>query len=320
MATMLNKRAWELAEKAVESQAELRIDVVEYEGGARVLDFGVEATGSLAAGLLLAKICAAGKAEVSLQSGQIGSVYWPMVQFATDLPLHACLFSQYAGWEVKEAGYSAMGSGPMRAIVAEEALFRQFEYAEQFSCTVGILEADRLPTAQVVKNIAAKTKVEPRNLMLLVAPTSSLAGALQINARSVETALHKLHELKFDVRRIVSATGISPLSPVASNLLEAIGRTNDAILYGAQVTLYVTGDDASIEEVGSQTPSATSSDYGKPFVELFRAVNCNFYEIDPLLFSPAQVVFQNIETGRVHRFGETNQALLEASFGLQPRV
>ena len=35
-------------------------------------------------------------------------------------------------------------------------------------------------------------------------------------ARSVETALHKLHELKFDLNQIVSAFGTAPLPPVAT--------------------------------------------------------------------------------------------------------
>ena len=317
MPTILNARAWDLADKTIETPTDLRIAVQELDCGARVLDFGVHEPGSLAAGLLLARVCTAGLADVSIHSGNIAGWPWPMVQLSTDFPVQACLFSQYAGWEIKTDGYFAMGSGPMRAVAAREELFKQLRFSEQFYCSVGVLEADALPDSNVVRKIAQQANVEPRNLILLVASSRSIAGSLQINARAVETALHKLHELKFDVTRVLSAIGTAPLSPVAADTITAIGRTNDSILYGGQVTLYVNGDDASIEQIGPQVPSSTSRDYGRPFAEMFRQVDCDFYQVDPLLFSPAQVVFQNVETGRVHGFGGINESLLQESFGFR---
>jgi methenyltetrahydromethanopterin cyclohydrolase len=143
-----------------------------------------------------------------------------------------------------------------------------------------------------------------------------MAGNLQVVARSIETAMHKLHELGFDVNRVRSGYGTAPLPPVAKNDLEGIGRTNDAILYGARVTLWVMGDDESIAEIAQRVPSSASASYGKPFIEIFEAAGRDFYKIDPLLFSPAQVVFQNLETGRVHIAGKVNEPVLRASFGI----
>ncbi|MCA8987790.1 MAG: methenyltetrahydromethanopterin cyclohydrolase [Planctomycetaceae bacterium] len=317
MATILNARAWDLVDNTIDNPSDLRVSVNELDCGARILDFGVQAEGSLAAGLLLARVCTSGLAEVSLQSGSIGQITWPMVQITTDVPVQACLFSQYAGWEVKAENYFAMGSGPMRANAAREELFHRLGYTEHFYCSVGVLETSQLPDSNIVREIASRAKVEPRNLILLAAATSSIAGSLQINARSVETGLHKLDELGFDVHRIRSATGIAPLSPVAADPLTAIGRTNDAILYGSRITLYVTGDDESIREIGQQVPSSSSRDYGRPFAEIFASVNHDFYKVDPMLFSPAQVVFQNIETGVVQWFGEVDEALLQKSFGIK---
>jgi len=317
MTKTLNARAWELIEKPLGNPGEFKAIVEELACGTRILDFGVKAEGSLAAGLLLSRVCMSGLAEISLLNGKIDAVSWPMVQVTTDFPKQACLLSQYAGWEVKTDSYFAMGSGPMRANAGREEIFKQLDYREQHHYAVGVLEADKLPDTQTAQEIAAKANVEPGNLVLIVAPTASLAGSLQINARSVETALHKLHELNFDISRIVSATGIAPLSPVADNALAAIGRTNDSILYGGQVTLYVRGDDESLEQIGPKVPSNSSADYGKPFEQIFRDVNCDFYQIDPMLFSPAQIIFQNIDTGRVQWFGETNENLLKESFGIQ---
>ncbi|MCG6155395.1 methenyltetrahydromethanopterin cyclohydrolase [Rubinisphaera margarita] len=317
MPRILNARAWDLVDNIVDNPGELGVEVEELDCGARVLDFGVNALGSLSAGILLAKVCTSDQADVTLHTGSIGSVNWPIVQFTSDFPVSACLYSQYAGWEVRVDDYFAMGSGPMRANAAREELFHRLGYTEEFYCSVGVLETDKLPDSRIVREIATKAKVEPRNLILLAASTSSIAGSLQINARAVETGMHKLFELGFDVHRIHSAVGTAPLSPVAADTLTAIGRTNDAILYGGRITFYVRGDDDSIAEIGPKVPSCASSDSGRPFKEIFEAVGCDFYKIDPLLFSPAQVVFQNIETGNVQCFGDVNEDLLRKSFGIQ---
>jgi methenyltetrahydromethanopterin cyclohydrolase len=283
-----------------------------------VQDFGIEALGGLEAGLLLARVCLADLATVRLASDRDSP--WPLVEVHTDHPVLACLGSQYAGWEVKGDGYFAMGSGPMRAAAAREPLFEHIGYREtiespQNENCVGVLESNKLPPAAVILDIAAKCGVQPNYLTLLVAPTRSLAGTLQIVARSVETAMHKLHELKFDLMRVVSAFGSAPLPPPAPDDLAAIGRTNDAILYGGRVTLYCRGDDESLAAIGAQVPSSASRDYGRPFAETLKAYQGDFYRVDPLLFSPAEVTLVNLDTGRSFRFGHVNESLLRESFG-----
>src|SRR5439155_26610230 len=122
----------------------------------------------------------------------------------------------------------------------------------------------------------------------------------EVVARSDETALHKLHELHFDLGQVSCAFGTAPLPPVGENELHAIGRTNDAILYGGRVVLWVNADDALLAEVGPKVPSSASSDYGEPFTAIFERYGHDFYKIDPMLFSPAQIAFQNLKTGRSH--------------------
>lgn len=316
MRNILNARAWDLAEQTLERMNDLRVAIHEREDGSRVLDYGVETKGSLEAGLTLAKVCTAGLASVSLTNGLLAGIDFPHVLVSTDLPIQACLLSQYAGWEIKHEKYHAMGSGPMRALARREPLFDELNYEEHFYCSVGVLEADKIPSQEVVSDIAAKVGVTPRNLLLLVAPTCSLAGSIQIVARSVETALHKLHELKFDLSYVRSAIGHAPLAPVAKQTIEGIGRTNDAILYGGRVTIYVDCEDHLIESIGPKVPSCSSEMYGKPFLELLKQANFDFYQIDPMLFSPAQVVMQNVQTGSVFVFGDVNEQMLRQSFGL----
>ncbi len=235
----------------------------------------------------------------------------PAVQVQTDHPVAACMASQYAGWEIKGEKFFAMGSGPMRAAGSKEPLFDKIGYREQPDVAVGVLETRKLPPAAIVQDIARACGLAPEKLTLLVAPTASFAGTLQVVARSVETALHKLFELEFDLSRVVSAYGIAPLPPIAADDLAAIGRTNDAILYGGEVTLWVRGDDASFEETGPRVPSNSSPDHGQPFAAIFERYGRDFYKIDPHLFSPAVVTFNNLNTGRTFRFGELRPDVLK---------
>ncbi|QDU38650.1 Methenyltetrahydromethanopterin cyclohydrolase [Maioricimonas rarisocia] len=313
---MLNDMAWDLVQQAVFAADEFRIEIPDPNSYATILDFGVEAEGSLGAGIALAEITLAGQAEVSLTPGSLGEVGWPHVFVTTDSPVEACLLSQYAGWQLTGDDFFGMGSGPMRAAAGAEDLFKALEYREDATHVVGVIESGDFPTEDVVETIAGKCGVEPGNIALLVAPTASLAGSFQVVSRSVETAMHKLLELGFDVTRVESGMGWAPLAPVAADDLQGIGRTNDAILYGGRVTLVVSGDDESIEEIGPRIPSSGSPASGEPFLKIFEAAGRDFYKIDPMLFSPAEVILQNVETGQVHRFGRIEPDVVLTSFGL----
>lgn len=311
----LNERGLAIVQSMLARANELRIEH-EYVAQARVVDCGARALGGIQAGLELARVCLAGLAEVAVVPGSLGSRSWPHLQVCTDHPVAACLASQYAGWKLSEGKFFAMGSGPMRAAAGSEAIFEKIENRESTDSVVGVLECRKPPTPEIIAIIAEACRISEADVTLLFAPTASLAGTMQIVARSVETALHKLAELGFDLARLVSAIGWAPIPAIAKDDLAAIGRTNDAILYGGRVILCATGDDDSIRDIGSKLPSVASRDHGAPFAEIFARYNHDFYAVDPLLFSPAQVVLQNLSTGRVHEFGHIEPAVLERSFGL----
>lgn len=311
---VLNELAWDLVQQAIAAADDLRIEVVDCPAGG-IIDFGVEADGSLGAGLALAEICSAGLLEIQLTSGELAGVGWPQIFVTTDAPIEACLLSQYAGWQLQVGKFFGMGSGPMRAAAFREELFDDVGYRENAERVVGVIESDKLPGPDVIRFIAEACHVEPKHVAVCVAPTSSVAGNLQIAARSVETAMHKLFELGFDVSRIESACGWVPLPPVAGDDLSGIGRTNDAILYGGRIQMLVSGDDDSLAAIGPRVPSSGSNSFGKPFLELYEAAGRDFYKLDPHLFSPAEVVFHNVETGRVHVYGGVRHDIVRKSFG-----
>jgi methenyltetrahydromethanopterin cyclohydrolase len=310
----LNERALQRCQPLIDSATELRVVVEREEGGARLIDCGVDAEGGLEAGRALAEVCMAGLARVDFVPGQTDLWPGPAVTVTTDQPIAACMASQYAGWQIAGERYFAMGSGPMRAVRGREPLLEKIGFRQRSPHVVGVLESAKLPPAEVCMHVADECGVQTDDLTLLVAPTSSLAGSIQVVARTIETALHKMFELGFDLFRVTSGYGVAPLPPVAADDLTGIGRTNDAVLYGGRATLWVRGDDANLAEIGPHIPSSSSVDHGQPFAAIFERYGRDFYKIDPLLFSPAVVTLVNLDTGRSFSFGETRADVLRKSF------
>jgi methenyltetrahydromethanopterin cyclohydrolase len=311
----MNERAWALADACVSRVDELRIAVQTLPSGARVIDAGVNVAGGLGAGRLLAELCMGGLGHVALAPITIEEESWSGVQVWTDHPAEACMASQYAGWAINPEGFFAMGSGPLRARArVEKELFGKLGYGEDVTRGVLVLEGRTLPSDDVARWIAAKAGIAPSSLTMAIAPTASLAGGMQIVARSIETGLHKMDTLGFDVRKVVSAIGIAPLPPVAKSDMRAIGRTNDSVLYGAHARYTVRAEDEELASLAERLPSSSSADYGTPFYDIFKRYDNDFYKIDPLLFSPAEVWLTSVSSGRTFHAGRINAAVLKASF------
>jgi len=310
----LNQRALQLCQALLDDAQTVRAKVSTSPGGGTIIDLGIDTPGGLEAGRRMAEICLAGLGQVSFSPSSLDFWDGPRVTVATDHPVAACMASQYAGWKLAVGKFFAMGSGPMRAAAGKEAVFERIGCTETTDAVVGVLESRQVPPPDVLEMIARECGVQPAAVTLLLAPTASQAGTVQIVARSIETALHKLLELGFDLARVESGWGAAPLPPVARDDLAAIGRTNDAILYGGEVTLWVRGDDASLEAISPRVPSSASPDHGRPFREIFERYDRDFYRVDPHLFSPAKVTLANLDTGNWFHFGETMPEVLEQSF------
>ena len=310
----MNERAWALTDRSIERAAELRIAAHRLPGGARVVDAGAHVPGGFAAGRALARLCMGGLGHVDFASLTIAGQAWPGVHVWTDHPVESCMASQYAGWAIDPAGYFAMGSGPLRAKAGvERELFATLGYAEDAARGVLVLEGRTLPTDDVAAWVAGKAGVAPDAITFAVAPTASLAGGVQIVARVLETGLHKMHTIGFDVTRVVSAMGTAPLPPTARSDIRAIGRTNDCILYGGQARYSVRAEDDELAEIVARLPASASADYGTPFYDIFKRYDNDFYKIDPMLFSPAEVWLSSATSGRTFHAGRLDADVLRAS-------
>ncbi|MEO8157332.1 MAG: methenyltetrahydromethanopterin cyclohydrolase [Betaproteobacteria bacterium] len=296
----------------------LRLGVERLDNGCVVVDAGITARGGLEAGLRIAQICMGGLGSVSLQPS--ASPRWPFeLSVHASNPVLACLGSQYAGWSLShgevKGGYRALGSGPGRAAACREDLFAELAYRDFAESVCVVLEVDKKPPVEIADRIARDCGIKPDSVTLILTPTRSLAGTVQIVARVLEVALHKAHALGFALHHVVDGAAAAPLPPPAADFLTAMGRTNDAILFGGKVQLFVDCVDGEAERLAANLPSGLSRDYGKPFARVFEDAGFDFYRIDPHLFAPAVVAVTALKSGRTFHAGAIDEELLESSFG-----
>ncbi|MGD9511259.1 MAG: methenyltetrahydromethanopterin cyclohydrolase [Geminicoccaceae bacterium] len=298
----------------------LRLGVSSASSGATLVDGGIASPGGLEAGRRIAEICMGGLGRVAIDRGS-PFPDWPFqVSVSSTDPVVACLASQYAGWSLShgsgEDGYFAMASGPGRARVAKEELFKELGYRDaDTSWGIFVLETDKPPPDELTSQVAADCGLPPAALTFVLTPTTSLAGAAQITARVLEVALHKVHALGFPLARVRDGIGSAPLPPPSPDFLTAMGRTNDAILFGGEVQLFVTGPESDAADLAAKLPSSASRDFGKPFRQIFGDSGFDFYKIDAMLFSPARVMVTALDSGRTFAAGALAYELLAQSFG-----
>lgn len=307
-----------LVQSLIDNAVPLRLLATALDNGTRVVDAGINTCGGLEAGRRIAEICLGGLGTVKLRASTHYDAWSWHVDVHTSHPVIACLASQYAGWSLShgegKGAFNALGSGPGRAMGSREELFEELDYRDQADSTCIVIEADDLPPVEIADKISQQCGIKPEQLTLILTPTSSLSGSIQVVARVLETALHKAHAIGFPLKKIIDGAGSTPICPPSRDSMTAMSRTNDSILFAGQVHLFVMSDDTDARDLAERLPSSTSSDYGKPFGDIFKEVGYDFYKIDPLLFSPARVAVTSLVSGNTFHAGKIDKELLNKSF------
>lgn len=307
-----------LVQHLITNAEALRVSTSQLDNKTTVIDAGIAVRGGLEAGRQIGEICMGGLGQVRFRASTNYQNWSWHVDVHSSNPVIACLASQYAGWSLShgkgKGAFNALGSGPGRAMGSKEELFDELGYRDTAGPACLVIEADNVPPVEIADKIATACGIKPDQLTLILTPTSSLAGCVQVVARVLETALHKAHALGFELDNIIDGAGSAPVPPPAVDFLTAMSRTNDAILFAGQVHLYVDAADGDAEELAKKLPSSASNDYGKPFGEVFKSVNYDFYQIDPMLFSPARVTVSSLKTGNSFQAGRIDLDLLDQSF------
>jgi len=313
----VNRIAWSLAKKLRDQAEEFGVVIKEMKSGATLIDAGIEAKGGFLAGRIITEICLGGYGKAEIFCRQYDDIELPSIFVYTDHPAIATLGSQFAGWQVKVGKYTAIASGPARALALKpRELYEKIGYRDEADVAVLVLETAGEPPEEAITYICNECKVEPNRLSLILVPTSTVAGSTQISGRIVETGMHKLMELGFDPKLITSACGYAPIAPVHPKFAQAMGRTNDAIMY-AGVAYYTTSydDDEGLRKLVEKAPSSASKSYGKPFFEIFKEASYDFYKIDPGLFAPAVLIVNNTKTGSTFKAGRIDVEIFKRSIG-----
>jgi len=316
-ALSVNQMAWKIAQKFIDNPEFYGVTVSKSTAGATIIDAGVNASGGFQAGKKLTELCmgGAGKAQVGFKT--YGDVTFPSITVMSDHPAVAMLGSQFAGWRIKDGDSIAIGSGPVRALALKpKDVFEEIGYKDVSDNAVLTLESNVLPSDALIEKVATASGIQAPNLIVVVAPTASIAGLTQVAGRVVEVGIHKLRTLGLSPKLIRFAMGYAPIPPLGKDFEVAMARTNDAILYGGTVYCTVDYDDeAALQNIVNQAPSMASKDYGKPFLQIFREADKDFYKIDHGLFAPAVLMINNAKTGRTFKAGQINPKVLAESLG-----
>jgi len=314
----VNRASKQLVQKLSDEPEKYGLVIKQNNMGATLIDAGIEAKGGFLAGKIITEICLGGYGKADISYKQYNNLELPSIFVYTNHPAIATLGSQFAGWQIKVGKYFAMGSGPARALAQKpQELYEKIGYKDEADSAVLVLETSKYPTNEVIALISEQCRISPENLVLILVPTASVTGSTQISGRVVETGIHKLERLDFDPKMITYACGYAPIAPVHPKFSEAMGRTNDAILYTGVVYCTVDyHDDEELRKLVEKAPSSSSKSYGQPFIEIFKEANYDFYQIDPDLFAPAVLIVNNAETGTTFRGGRINFDIFRKSTGL----
>jgi methenyltetrahydromethanopterin cyclohydrolase len=323
----LNKTAQVLFQKLCDEASKYGVTVEYSESGATLVDAGIKAEGGFLAGQIITEICLGGYGNANIFPVQYGDLILPSVYVQTDHPALSLLGSQFAGWQIKGENFSAIASGPARALALKpKALYEKLNYKEESEVAILVLETESIPSDAVIQEIATKCRVLPKNLFIVMFSTTSLAGATQVSGRIVETGLHKLERLELNPLIVKHAWGYAPIVPVHPSSGEAMGRSNDAILYGG-VTNYTVDyeDEVELEKIAKQAPSSASkmlqearqlAAKNPKFLDIFKEAGFDFYKVDPNIFAPAVVSLTNKRTGKTFKAGAVDFDVMKSSLGL----
>jgi len=318
-ALSVNRLAWKLLEKLCKNPVFYGVKIEKTSSGATIVDAGINVKGGFQAGKIITEICMGGCGKAEITHTSYGELKLPSIFVYTDHPVIATLGSQFAGWQIKKGGYFAIGSGPARALALKpKEIYEKIGYKDDFDRAVLVLETDKHPPSKLIERFTEECHVSSENLAVILTPTTSIAGATQVCGRMVEAGFHKLSKLGLSPNVFLHAWGLAPIPPIHPKFAKAMARTNDAILYGG-VSYYVIecGNEEELARIVEKAPSKASRDYGKPFREIFKEANYDFYKIDPNLFAPAIIIVNNVKTGNTFKNGEINVRALMKSFGFE---
>lgn len=314
----LNKLAMNVVREILADPEALGCKVIQMDCGATLIDMGLNCRGSWKAALLFTRATIGDLGIVSLGEFRLNDSYsFSAVEVFVEQPLIACMGSQIAGWKLGEGEFATIGSGPARATahVDSDWYFEMTDYKDDYHEAVLCIQDVKYPDDQTALEVAKACKVKPEDTYLLIAPSTCIVGSVQVSARILEQTCHKMFEKGFHAGQIVMARGKAPIAPIVKDEMKAMGRINDALIYGSEVEVWVDAEDAAIAKTIHQLAGKTSSPcYGERFEDVFERAGRDFFYVDHDVHSLGKIQIHNVNSGRAFCAGEINYRALEESF------
>jgi len=308
-----------IEEKIIPNKEILRIGVIKDNLGATIIDMGINYPGSWLAGKYFTEIGLGGLGEVNFCHIYIEKYKCIAVQVIVSRPLEAEMSSHVAYWRLKnpETGKITTISGPIRAIKGADVYARAVDYRDPHPRkAVACIQTTKYPSNSFIKLIAREVEIDPKDIYILVAPTASIVGSIQISARTVEQVLPTLYDHNFNLNNIIHAYGIAPIAPIAKTELDAYGLVNDCVVYGNETILYVSCEDKEIISILDEIPFSKKSNndiYGLSFKEILQRCDCDWAKVPRDWDAPAKVIFHNQKSGHSFSTGKINYEMLSKS-------
>jgi methenyltetrahydromethanopterin cyclohydrolase len=315
----VNRGAMTLVRELIERADELQIEIETTTAGATVIDMGQRVPGSWEAGRLYAEITMGGLGSVSFGDFELAGHHLRSVLVSTEHPVEACWVAQKHADRRSGDPDDVILAGPAKALLVPiDPSVAQAGYQEMHRQAVAPLQLERRVTDDDIAWLARACQLPPRDIFVLVAPTPSLVCAIQVVARSVDNAMHRLHSAGLELTSIESLRGSAPVPPRADDELSALGRINDSLMYGTQVHAQVrySGD---LSAVATQVASQPPASRGRPFLDILAAADNDFHNVPLDVFCIAEMSITDIDSGSSATAGDLDYDLLATSFYTQEK-
>ncbi|MEM3755298.1 MAG: methenyltetrahydromethanopterin cyclohydrolase, partial [Candidatus Bathyarchaeia archaeon] len=184
----VNKLAFELVKKLIKNHKALGLKIIKLQDGSKVIDAGVKTLGSLEAGVIISRISLGGLAKVFVLPSSYNEVTFLSTYVSTDNPSIAIFGSQLPLLSLlKIEDYSAIVSGPGKTLIKEpdprsKELFKKIQYKDKSKMAIFILQTDIIPDERISKYLAKQCRISPKNLYLIITPTNSIVGSIQVSS------------------------------------------------------------------------------------------------------------------------------------------
>ena len=314
----LNQNVMPKVRQIIASQEKLGCKLITTDCGTKLIDMGINCRGSWEAGLLYARVMLGDLGIVQLGQFPLSGDYTlSSVEIHTNDMLTACFGSQIAGWVIRDSDDVMVVSGPGRALAAAESdqFIHLIDYRDNSTEAVLCVQRDKYPSEALITYAAEACGVHTKDLYLLIAPDNCIVGSIQVASRFLEQASHKLYSKGLDPGKVLHCRGSAPIAPVIKDPLKAMGRINDALVYGSELEIWIDANDSEIAKAIHQIVGKTSSpNYNELFQDIFVKGGGAFYLLDPDVNSVGRIQIHNINTGRAFCAGEINYELLRRSF------